>query len=197
MEASWKNHDEVVALLLSRPGIEVNARDEKNYTALHWACYNGSLACLSRLLAVPEVQLNERNSWGNTPIMVAISWGKTEAVRLMAAVAGVDLDGAPTRMGHRPGWDTEGKRSALGAVPAIVQVLEEARQKRRLVSKQKAKVCKVLLDGLHDPESSLNKLREPNDVRRPVMEMIWDQVTEDWQIFDDGGSSYSASCSLL
>ena len=110
MEASWKNHDEVVALLLSRPGIEVNARDEKNYTALHWACYNGSLACLSRLLAVPEVMLNERNSWGNTPIMVAISWGKTEAVRLMAAVAGVDLDGAPTRMGHRPGWDTEGKR---------------------------------------------------------------------------------------
>ena len=35
---------------------------------------------------------------------------KIEAVRLMAAVAGVDLDGAPTRMGHRPGWDTEGKR---------------------------------------------------------------------------------------
>ena len=70
----------------------MNARDEKNYSALHWASYNGSLACLSRLLAVPEVQLNERNSWGNTPIMVAISWGKTEAVRLMAAVAGVDLD---------------------------------------------------------------------------------------------------------
>ena len=92
MEASWKNHDEVVALLLSRPGIQVNARDEKNYTALHWASYNGSLACLSRLLAVPKVQLNERNSWGNTPIMVAISWGNTEAVRLMAAVAGVDLD---------------------------------------------------------------------------------------------------------
>ena len=92
MEASWKNHDEVVALLLSRPGIQVNARDEKNYSALHWACYNGSLACLSRLLAVPEVQLNERNSWGNTPIMVAIHWGKTEAVRLMAAVPAVDLD---------------------------------------------------------------------------------------------------------
>ena len=47
----------------------------------------------------------------------------------------------------------------------------------RLCSKYK--ILKVLLDGLHDPESSLNKLREPNDVRRPVMEMIWDQVTED------------------
>ena len=44
------------------------------------------------------------------------------------------------------------------------------------------KILKVLLDGLHDPESSLNMLREPNDVRRPVMEMIWGQVTEDWQV---------------
>ena len=92
MEASWKNHDQVVALLLSRPGIQVNARDEKNYTALHWACYNGSLASLSKLLAVPELLLNERNKWGNTPIMVAASWGKTEAVRLMAAKPDVDLD---------------------------------------------------------------------------------------------------------
>ena len=92
MEASWKNHHEVVALLLSRPGIQVNARDEKNYTALHWACYNGSLASLSKLLAVPKVEVNERNSWGNTPMMVAIHWGKTEAVRLMAAVPAVDLD---------------------------------------------------------------------------------------------------------
>ena len=50
----------------------------------------------------------------------------------------------------------------------------------RLCSKYK--ILEVLLDGLHDPESSLNKLREPNDVRRPVMEMIWDQVTEDWQV---------------
>ena len=40
----------------------------------------------------------------------------------------------------------------------------------------------MLLDGLHDPESCLNKLREPNDVRRPVMEMIWDQVAENWQV---------------
>ena len=51
MEASWKNHYEVVALLLTRPGIQVNARDEKNYTALHRACYNGSLASLSKLYA--------------------------------------------------------------------------------------------------------------------------------------------------
>ena len=47
----------------------------------------------------------------------------------------------------------------------------------------KYKILEVLLDGLHDPESSLNMLREPNDVRRPVMEMIWAKVTEDWQVF--------------
>ena len=44
---------------------------------------------------------------------------------------------------------------------------------------------KVLLDGLHDPESSLNMLRWPNDVRSPVMKMIWDLVTEDWEVFSN------------
>ena len=44
------------------------------------------------------------------------------------------------------------------------------------------KKFKVLVDGLHDPDSSLNMLRWPNDVRSPVMEMIWDKVTEDWQV---------------
>ena len=44
------------------------------------------------------------------------------------------------------------------------------------------KHLQVLLDGLHDPESPINLLREPNDVRRPVMEGIWAMVAEDWQV---------------
>ena len=112
MVAVENNHDQVVALLLAKPGIQVkqsilpldlvlsspspgiqvNARDKMNFTALHWACQMGSVASLTILLAVPGLLLNERNSGGWTPILAAIFYGKTEAVRLMAQVKEVDLD---------------------------------------------------------------------------------------------------------
>ena len=39
----------------------------------------------------------------------------------------------------------------------------------------------VMLDGLYDPESNLSKLRMPA-VKSPLMKIIWDKVTEDWQV---------------
>ena len=97
MEAAGNNHDEVVALLLSSPGIQVNAKDldwrtNEDWTALHFACGYGCLASLSKLLAAPGLQLNLRHKDGYTPIMTAIFRGKTEAVLQMAAVREVDLD---------------------------------------------------------------------------------------------------------
>ena len=43
---------------------------------------------------------------------------------------------------------------------------------------------KVLLDGLHDPDSALNTLRMPA-VKNPLIKKIWDLVTEDWQVLSD------------
>ena len=43
---------------------------------------------------------------------------------------------------------------------------------------------KVLMDGLYDPNSNLSLLRMPV-VRSPLMKMIWDKVTEDWQVFSN------------
>ena len=95
MEAVRRNHQAVVNLLLAQPSIEVNAKDNSNRTALHYACHRGSsnIAILSKLLAVPGILVNERDSYGWTPIMdalTAITYGK--AVRVMAAVEHVDLD---------------------------------------------------------------------------------------------------------
>ena len=95
MEAARNNHIEVVDLLLSWPGIDVNAKDVEYNTALHWACEGGSVASLGKLLATPGLLLNERNIGGVTPIMRAIrldSSDGTECVRMMAQVADVDLD---------------------------------------------------------------------------------------------------------
>ena len=95
MQAIWRNHEEVVDLLLAQPGIEVNAKDN-NRTALHYACHTGNIAILSKLLAVPGILVNERDVDGLTPIMSAISWISSrielDIVRVMAAVEKVDLD---------------------------------------------------------------------------------------------------------
>ena len=55
----------------------------------------------------------------------------------------------------------------------------------RVIREQKRQVSKVLLDGLHDPDSRspLSKLR---GVRREVVrEIIWEKMlVKNWQIFD-------------
>ena len=100
MEAVKGNHQAVVDLLLAQPSIEVNAKDNFDHTALHFACRTGTrnIAILSKLLAVPGILVNERDSYGWTPIMdalTAITYGKAVSfrpVRVMAAVEDVDLD---------------------------------------------------------------------------------------------------------
>ena len=106
MEAIRRNHEAVVDLLLAQPSIEVNAKDNFDYTALHYVCsrfttYN--IAIMSKLLAVPGILLNERDSnSGMTPIMGAIIYGKPEAVQVMAAVENVDLE-----VRNNDGWSLE------------------------------------------------------------------------------------------
>ena len=95
MMATNGNEEEVVDLLLAQPNIEVNAKDNhKNSTALHFACRTRTrnIAILGKLLAVPGILVNERDNNGWTPIMWAITYGKPEAIRMMAAVEDVDLD---------------------------------------------------------------------------------------------------------
>ena len=54
----------------------------------------------------------------------------------------------------------------------------------RLIREQKRQVSKVLLDGLHDLNSPLSKLR---GVRREIIgEIIWEKMlVKNWQIYSD------------
>ena len=87
-----KDQEEVTGLILSWPGIEVNAKDHTNSTALHYVCGSSNVAILRKLLAVPGLLLNERSNSGLVPIAWAIRFGNVEGVRMMAAVAEVDLE---------------------------------------------------------------------------------------------------------
>ena len=97
MWAIIRGNEEMVDVLLEQPSIEVNAKDNDENTALHWACRCGrvsNVAILNQLLAAPGILVNERDSDGWTPIMLAIysEAVRVMAVRVMAAVEEVDLD---------------------------------------------------------------------------------------------------------
>ena len=75
--------DRVVDLLLAQEGIDVNAKDRYNSTALHIAGAYGNLATLRKLLAVPGLLLNEKDLGGRTPIVQAGNLGRMRAVQLI------------------------------------------------------------------------------------------------------------------
>ena len=92
MIAAEENHAEVVSLLLDQPTIDVNMVGDHNGTALHFACVRNSEAALRRLLTAPGLEMNGFYGFGLTPIMFAVGHGALECVRLLSAVAEVDLD---------------------------------------------------------------------------------------------------------
>ena len=85
------NHEEVVDLLLATDGIEVNKRGGlQHQTTLHFACFNTRGAVIIKMLAAPGIDVNALNRYNYTPMMSALDFGQTEAVRLLAPVADLD-----------------------------------------------------------------------------------------------------------
>ena len=41
---------------------------------------------------------------------------------------------------------------------------------------------KVLLEGIYDEDSTLHKLRSPNNVVNVAMPIVWEYLTWDWQV---------------
>ena len=83
MEAVGANHQELVCLLLEQEGIDVNARNVNNTTALHTACYDGNTEMLRMLLAVPGIHKDVVDRLGRTPLMAAKDQGNEECVKLL------------------------------------------------------------------------------------------------------------------
>ena len=87
MEAVGVNHRELVSLLLDQEGIDANARNVNNTTALHTACYDGNLEMVRLLLAVPGIHKNVVDRLGRTPLMAAKAQGNEECVKLLERTA--------------------------------------------------------------------------------------------------------------
>lgn len=61
--------------------VDINLRDGKKSTALHWAAYNGSEEVVTYLLTLDGIRLNVRDEEGRTPMLVACEYGNTRIVR--------------------------------------------------------------------------------------------------------------------
>lgn len=72
----------VVELLLARRSTNVNAKDEDQYTALHWAAQNGDEA-ITRLLLDRGVAINETDGRGRTPAHIACQHGQENVIRVL------------------------------------------------------------------------------------------------------------------
>ncbi len=68
--------------LLSRPGIDVQAKDNDGFTAMHWAAWSGMPYC-TLLLAEAGLDINAQENNGFTPLMLAAMRGNNEVVKML------------------------------------------------------------------------------------------------------------------
>ena len=62
--AASSDDEELLELLLSHPGVDVNNTDNYQNTALMMACYKRNFRIIKRLLVVPDINVNCQNARG-------------------------------------------------------------------------------------------------------------------------------------
>ena len=83
IQACFKGHTEIVKLLLSVPGIDVNCKVNGNYTALYYAACNGSKSIVKLLMKHQKLDVDCRDNFGKTPLFYAAKNGHTSVVKLL------------------------------------------------------------------------------------------------------------------
>ena len=89
--------EDVEEILRTTPSLNVNWRDDESESrscALQRACIRGHDAIVSVLLAHPDIDVNLRDSYGDTSFMLACAFGRTSCVRLLLKDSRVKVVGA-------------------------------------------------------------------------------------------------------
>lgn len=73
----------VVELLVSAPGIDVDARDEFGSTPLHLAVSGGHIGVVRLLVDARQFKVNCRDHQGRTPLHIAADMGRDDIVRVL------------------------------------------------------------------------------------------------------------------
>ena len=81
--ACWKNHTELVQILLQNKKINVNLQDKYGSSPFYTACANDHYECVLMMLQDARVDINVANTWGISPLMTACYFGYTKTVKLL------------------------------------------------------------------------------------------------------------------
>ena len=91
MEAVVMNNRGLTTLLLEQPDLEINLKDLKGRTVLHYAAYRASTTLIQMLLGVPGINKEAKCCKGVTPLKLGISRGNSVFVSILANTRGISL----------------------------------------------------------------------------------------------------------
>ena len=100
--ACKRGHVGVAEALLAheKHPIDVNVRCKNGWTPLSYAAFNGHLAMVKMLLAVPHIDPNPQDPTGNTPLLRASRAGRTDVVAALLADPRINVD-----LRDKNGWN--------------------------------------------------------------------------------------------
>ena len=88
--AASNNNGELLELLLSQPGVDVNIAKMNNYTPLMTACWEGNESIVRRLCQVNETDPNIRSDGGWTSLFCAVFDNRPRCVEILRTLPNVD-----------------------------------------------------------------------------------------------------------
>ena len=89
--AIW-GYIEVVDLLLTVPGIDINKTNVRGHSALHDSCWQigNRSEIIAKLCSDPRIKLNAKDKFGRTPAFLTVQRGSIENLRALMNVPGVN-----------------------------------------------------------------------------------------------------------
>ncbi len=89
--AAENNQIDRVKQLLQMPGININARNQADWTALMCAAYKGHTNIVRALLDIPGNNSNVADEFGYTALILAAAYGHKEIVELLLAKPNINI----------------------------------------------------------------------------------------------------------
>lgn len=89
--AVQNNSEDLLDLLLSQPGVDVNVTFGSRFTALAYACVQGRVNIVKRLCQVREINPNITNIYGDSPLFLALFYGRIDIFEIILSAPGIDL----------------------------------------------------------------------------------------------------------